>query len=63
MKTIDNWEKRKATKKEIAKFRRQTKPFSLFKGHDYLWGDMEWVREITFIKGEKINLGKMTQHL
>lgn len=56
-------QRRKATTAEIAKFHRQLKPFSFFKGHDYLWGDMDYVREITFTKGEKINLGKMTQHL
>ena len=56
-------EKRKATKEEIAKFRRQLKPFRFFKGHDYLWGDMNHVREIIFTKAEKINLGQMTRHL
>ena len=32
------------------------------KGHKYLWGEMSMVREITFIKAEAINLGKMTQN-
>ena len=33
------------------------------KGHKYLWGNMKEVREISFHKGEKINIGKMTQAL
>ena len=33
------------------------------KGNKYLWGDMQIVREITFIKAEAINLGKMTEKL
>ncbi len=33
------------------------------KGNNYLWGNMEFVREITFTKAEKIHLGKMTKDL
>jgi len=33
------------------------------KGHNYLWGKMDSVREINFTKVEKINLGKMTAKL
>jgi hypothetical protein len=35
----------------------------LLKGNNYLWGNMEFVREVTFTKVEKINLGKMTDNL
>jgi hypothetical protein len=35
----------------------------LLKGNNYLWGSMEFVRDITFSKAEKINLGKMTENL
>lgn len=55
--------KRKATATELARFKRRTKPFKYFKGYNYLWGDMEDVREITFTRAEKINLGKMTKSL
>ena len=32
-------------------------------GHDYLWKDMDYVRELQDIRAEKINLGSMTAHL
>ena len=56
--------KRVATPKEIQKLNRRMRMTKGLKGHEYLWvGDMTMVREIYFDKAEKINLGKMTQHL
>lgn len=53
-------EKREATKKEIDRLNRRMKITKGLKGNTYLWGNMEFVREIYFEKAEKINLGKMT---
>ncbi len=56
-------EKRKATDIEIKKLNSRMRFTKWLKGNDYLWGKMEFVRELTFTKGEKINLGKMTENL
>lgn len=56
-------ERRKATEKETKRLNRRLKATKSLKGNKYLWGKMEFVREITFIKAEKINLGKMTNEL
>lgn len=56
-------EKRKATEAEISALKRRMRATKRLKGHKYLWDQMEMVREITFTKAEKINLGKMTAHL
>ena len=56
-------EKRKATEKEITRLNRRMKTTGGLKGNKYLWGDMEFVREVIFTKVEKINLGKMTCEL
>lgn len=56
-------EKRKATDKEISRLNRRMKVTNGLKGNTYLWKKMKYVREIKFIKAEKINLGKMTENL
>lgn len=56
-------QKRKATKKEVNRLNRRMKSTKGLKGNTYLWGKMEYVREIKFTKAEKINLGNMTAHL
>ena len=56
-------ERRKATAKEIIRLNRRLKITKGLKGNKYLWGKMEFVRDITFTKAEKINLGKMTDDL
>lgn len=56
-------ERRKATAKEIERLNRRMKVTNGLKGNTYLWKKMEFVREIEFIKAEKVNLGKMTNHL
>jgi len=56
-------EKRQATEIEIKRLQARMKNTKGFKGNTYLWNDMKYVRDILFTKVEKINLGKMTNHL
>jgi len=56
-------ERRKATEQETTRLNRRMKTTKGLKGNTYLWGEMEFVRDITFTKAEKINLGKMTNEL
>jgi len=55
--------RREATEAEIRALKKRLKTTRRLKGHKYLWGDMMEVREISFHKGEKINIGKMTKAL
>jgi hypothetical protein len=55
--------RREATEQEIQRLERRMKATKGLKGNSYLWGDMLSVREVTFFRAEKINLGKMTTHL
>lgn len=54
-------ERRQATEWEIKKLRKRMRATKGLKGNTYLWGDMQFVREVSFSKAEQINLGKMTQ--
>lgn len=56
-------EKRKATDIEISRMNRRMRTTKGLKGNMYIWGKMEFVREIKFIKAEGINIGKMTNEL
>jgi len=56
-------ERREATEAEIRALKKRLKTTRRLKGHKYLWGTMKEVREISFYKGKKINIGKMTQAL
>ena len=56
-------ERRKATQIEIKRLNRRMRPTKGLKGNTYLWSDMPFVRDIVFIKAEKINLGEMTQYI
>jgi uncharacterized protein len=56
-------DKRKATDIEIQRLNIRMRTTKWLKGNSYLWGNMEYVREIKFTKAEKINLGKMTENL
>ncbi|APQ15930.1 hypothetical protein [Maribacter hydrothermalis] len=56
-------ERRLATEQEITRLNRRMRVTKGLKGNTYLWGKMEFVREIKFTKAEKINLGKMTEDL
>jgi len=54
---------RPATEIELSLLQKRMKITKRTKGHNYLWGDMEMIRELHFTRVEGINLGKMTQHL
>ncbi|MDN5204131.1 hypothetical protein QQ008_22250 [Fulvivirgaceae bacterium BMA10] len=56
-------ERRQASEIEITRLNRRMKATRGMKGHRYLWGDMQLVRDITFTKAHKINLGDMTSGL
>lgn len=55
--------KRKATEKEISRFKKRTRFTKSLKGHEYLWGDMTLVREVKIVRAEPIRLNRMTSHL
>jgi len=56
-------ERREATEFEIGRLNRRMKATKGLRGNKYLWGEMKFVREISFTTAEKINLGKMTMGL
>ena len=56
-------EKRKASAAEIYALERRMRMTRRLKGHEYLWGSMDSVREVSFSEVEKINLGSMTSAL
>ena len=56
-------QKREATEIEISRLNKRMRATKAMKGNKYLWGDMHFVREMTFTKAEKINLGEMTKDL
>ncbi|WP_109098493.1 pyridoxamine 5'-phosphate oxidase family protein [Aquimarina sp. AU58] len=56
-------EKRKATDIEISRLNRRMKTTKGLKGNAYLWGNMEYVRDIKFTTAEGVNIGKMTEAL
>ena len=55
--------RREATDIEVIRLNNRMKATKGMKGNKYLWGDMHFVREVTFDKAEKINLGEMTKGL
>ncbi len=55
--------RRIATDIENSRLKRRMKTTKFLKGNTYLWGDMEYVREISFTRVEKANIGKMTSDL
>lgn len=56
--------KRKATAIEVSRFSSRVNALKWTKGYKILWGkNMEYVREITINKAEKINLKEMTKDL
>lgn len=54
-------ERREATDFEMMRLQKRMKSTKGLKGNTYLWADMKHIREITFTRVEKVNLGKMTQ--
>ncbi len=53
--------KRQATEHEIKRLHRRMKATKLLKGNAYLWDNMQYVRDISFTKAEKVDLGDMTK--
>jgi hypothetical protein len=56
-------EKRKAKEIEILRLNRRMRTTKGLKGNTYLWGKMEFVREMKFTKAEGINIGKMSENI
>lgn len=56
-------DRREVRDEEVRRLERRFKATKGLKGNTYLWGDMGFVRDLTFTKAEKINLGAMTLHL
>ncbi|WP_350290184.1 hypothetical protein [uncultured Croceitalea sp.] len=56
-------DRREATAIEMQRLNRRMKTTKGLKGNTYLWGDMKYIREITFTRVEKISLGRMTQNI
>ncbi len=54
-------ERRKATEREIKKLHKRMRATKGLKGNSYLWGDMQYIREVSFSRAEIINLGNMTR--
>lgn len=52
--------KRKASAEEVALLRSQIKYFKMFKGYQTIFGNLSYVRDITFTDYFMINTGKMT---
>ena len=52
--------KRLATDEEINRLKRRMRSTKRLKGHQYLWGNMQMVREIHFTKAKAVKLGVMT---
>jgi uncharacterized protein len=50
-------EKRPAADKEIALFRKRVSAYRLLKGHDILWANLRYVRDITFDSFEPVHMG------
>lgn len=55
--------RREASDSEIKRLNRRMSVTKGLRGNTYLWGEMKYVREVTFNSAEKINLGKMTESL
>ena len=56
-------DRREATAIEIKRLNARMRSTKRLKGNSYLWGKMVFVRDISFTKSEKINLGEMTEKL
>jgi hypothetical protein len=56
-------QQRDATEIEVNRLKKRMRATRGLKGHTYLWGDMQKVREVHFVKAEMVNLGRMTEGL
>ena len=55
--------RREASEKEIKRLNRRMSATKGLRGNTYMWGEMKYIRVVTFNSAEKINLGKMTESL
>ncbi len=55
--------KREATEIEIKRLNAKMRSTRGLRGNTYLWGTMKYVRDVSFYRVEKINLGEMTGKL
>jgi hypothetical protein len=53
-------ERRKATDAEIRAFRKRVSLFRMLRGHDMLWKDLKYVRDIAFDSFEPVHVGALT---
>ena len=56
-------ERREATETEMERLRARVRTTRGLKGNHYLWDEMQYVREVSFTRAEKMNLGEMTKYL
>ncbi len=56
-------ERRIATDIEVSRLQKRMSATKITRGHQYLWGDMTYVRDIIFTKAESIQLAIMTNQL
>ncbi len=56
-------EKRQATDAEIRMFRKRVAPYRMLRGHDMLWKELKYVRDITFDSFEPVRIAGMTRAL
>ena len=53
-------ERRDATDDEIRMFRRRVAPLRMLRGHDMLWKNLKYVRDISFDSFEPVHVGVLT---
>jgi len=56
-------QRRKATPQEIQALQRRMRATRRLKGHQLLWNDLEYVREVKIIRAEQMKIGKTTNNL
>ncbi len=56
-------DRREATPRELALFKRRVRKYRMFKGHDLLWSRLRHVREIRFDAFEPIRVGALTRRI
>ncbi len=56
-------ERRQASPAEIRMFRKRVAPYRMFRGHDMLWNDLRYVRDIAFDSFEPVRIAGMTRGL
>ena len=54
-------ERREATPRELALFKKRVRSYRMFKGYDLLWSKLRHVREIHFDAYEPVTMGALTR--